>query len=52
MVPLHHSVHSLAAVFGLARDCAERHVLGDDVEIEIHPFDETNTRIRPNAWRA
>src|SRR3954463_5177840 len=39
--------NSLAAVFGLARDCAQRHVLGADVEIEIHPFDETNTRIRP-----
>jgi radical SAM superfamily enzyme YgiQ (UPF0313 family) len=39
--------NSLAALFGLARDCAQRHVLGDDVEIEIHPFDETNTRIRP-----
>ena len=37
--------NSLAAVYGLARDCAQRHVLGDDVEIEIHPFDETNTRI-------
>src|SRR5205814_7756281 len=32
---------------GLARDCRQRHVLGEDVEIEIHPFDETNTRIRP-----
>src|SRR3954469_6198116 len=39
--------NSLAAVFGLARDCAQRHVLGPGVEIEIHPFDETNTRIRP-----
>ena len=39
--------NSLAALFGLARDCAERHVLGEDVEIETHPFDETNTRIRP-----
>ena len=39
--------NSLAALFGLARDCAERRVLGDDVEIEIHPLDETNTRIRP-----
>ena len=39
--------NSLAALFGLARDCAQRHVLGHDVEIEIHPFDETNTRIRP-----
>ncbi|HKP03652.1 MAG TPA: radical SAM protein [Chthoniobacterales bacterium] len=40
--------NSLAAVFGLARDCAQRQVLGPDVEIEIHPFDETNTRIRPD----
>jgi len=39
--------NTLAALYGLARDCAPRHVLGDDVEIEIHPFDETNTRIRP-----
>jgi hypothetical protein len=39
--------NSLAAVYGLARDCAQRHVLGEDVEIEIHPFDETNTRIKP-----
>ncbi|MDQ6861243.1 MAG: radical SAM protein [Verrucomicrobiota bacterium] len=40
--------NSLASLYGLARDCAERRVLGDDVEIEIHPFDETNTRIRPD----
>src|SRR5438132_9834597 len=39
--------NSLAAVYGLARDCAERRVLGEDVAIEIHPFDETNTRMRP-----
>src|SRR5436190_1361396 len=39
--------NSLAAVYGLARDCAQRHVLGENVAIEIHPFDETNTRMRP-----
>ena len=39
--------NSLAALYGLARDCAQRRVLGDDVELEIHAFDETNTRIRP-----
>jgi pyruvate-formate lyase-activating enzyme len=39
--------NSLAALYGLARDCAARHILGDDVEIEIHPYDETNTRVRP-----
>jgi hypothetical protein len=37
---------SLAALYGLAKDCAERHVLGPDVEIDVHAFDETNTRIR------
>jgi radical SAM superfamily enzyme YgiQ (UPF0313 family) len=36
---------SLAALYGLAKDCAERHVLGSDVEIDVHAFDETNTRI-------
>jgi radical SAM superfamily enzyme YgiQ (UPF0313 family) len=41
--------NSLAALYGLARDCAERRVLGDDVAIEIHPFDETNTWISPKA---
>lgn len=39
--------NSLAALYGLARDCKARRVLGDDVELEIHPYDETNTRIRP-----
>ena len=39
--------NSLAAVYGLARDCADRHVLGEDVEIDIHAMDETNTVIRP-----
>jgi hypothetical protein len=37
---------SLAALYGLAQDCAERRVLGPDVEIDVHAFDETNTRIR------
>ncbi|HEV7764349.1 MAG TPA: radical SAM protein [Thermoanaerobaculia bacterium] len=39
--------NSLAALYGLARDCAVRNVLGDDVDLQIHPIDETNTRIRP-----
>jgi radical SAM superfamily enzyme YgiQ (UPF0313 family) len=38
--------NSLAALYGLARECAQRRILGD-TEIEIHAFDETNTRIRP-----
>jgi radical SAM superfamily enzyme YgiQ (UPF0313 family) len=39
--------NSLASLYGLARDCAERRVLGDDVDLVIHSYDETNTRIRP-----
>jgi radical SAM superfamily enzyme YgiQ (UPF0313 family) len=38
--------NSLAVLYGLALECAEQKVLGDDVELEIHAFDETNTRIR------
>jgi hypothetical protein len=37
----------LAVLYGLALDCKERCVLGDDVEIVISAFDETNTRIKP-----
>ena len=44
--------NSLASLYGLARDCAERRVLGDDVGIDIHAFDETNTRIRPDRLAA
>jgi radical SAM superfamily enzyme YgiQ (UPF0313 family) len=39
--------NSLAALAGIAGDCADRRVLGEDVEIEIHVQDETNTHIRP-----
>ncbi len=39
--------NSLAALHGLATDCAERNVLGDDFEIDIHAFDEANAQIRP-----
>ena len=40
--------NSLAALYGLARDCAERAVLGPDVDLDIHAYDETNARIRPD----
>src|SRR5215471_1965981 len=42
----HTPSNSLAVLYGLARDCAERRVLGDDVEISISASDETNCRIR------
>jgi hypothetical protein len=38
--------NSLAVVNGLALDCKQRRVLGDDVEITITSMDEDNTRIR------
>ncbi|MGH6768166.1 MAG: B12-binding domain-containing radical SAM protein [Xanthobacteraceae bacterium] len=37
--------NSLASVYGLATDCAERRVLGDDVAIDIEVIDETNMRV-------
>jgi radical SAM superfamily enzyme YgiQ (UPF0313 family) len=37
--------NSLAAVYGLALDAAQRHVLGPDVAIDIQVIDETNTRV-------
>jgi radical SAM superfamily enzyme YgiQ (UPF0313 family) len=40
--------NTLAALNGLALDCAARKVLGDDVDIRITAWDETNTRIRPD----
>src|ERR1700739_4743086 len=37
--------NSLAAVYGIAADCAERRVLGPDIDIDIEVIDETNTRV-------
>ncbi|MBK1644701.1 radical SAM protein [Thiocapsa imhoffii] len=39
--------NSLASVHAIALDCAERRVLGEDVEIRVQSIDETNTRVRP-----
>ena len=39
--------NTLAVLNGLALDCAQREVLGGDVEIRISVCDETNTRVRP-----
>lgn len=44
--------NSLASIYGLAQDCATRRVLGDDVDIHIEAYDETNTRIRPERIAA
>jgi radical SAM superfamily enzyme YgiQ (UPF0313 family) len=39
--------NTTATLYGLALDCAQRKVLGDEVEIRITVWDETNTRVRP-----
>jgi len=38
--------NTLATLYGLALECADRHVLGPEVDIRITAWDETNTRIR------
>jgi radical SAM superfamily enzyme YgiQ (UPF0313 family) len=40
--------NTLAALYGIARDCDERQVLGEDVEIRISVHDETNLRVAPD----
>jgi radical SAM superfamily enzyme YgiQ (UPF0313 family) len=37
--------NSLAAVYAIAADCAERQVLGPDVGFDIEAIDETNTHV-------
>ena len=37
--------NSLAVLYGLAKECSEQKILGPDVEINIHAYDETNSRI-------
>ncbi|HUR99842.1 MAG TPA: radical SAM protein [Pyrinomonadaceae bacterium] len=39
--------NSLACLYGLALECRDEKILGEDVEFVIHAFDETNTVIRP-----
>jgi radical SAM superfamily enzyme YgiQ (UPF0313 family) len=39
----------MAAIYGLARDCIDRDVLGSDVDIEVEAIDETNTRVDVDA---
>lgn len=38
--------NSLACLYGLALECREQKILGEDVSLEIQAFDETNTNIR------
>src|SRR5688500_15467064 len=38
--------NSLACLYGLGADCAERQILGPDVAIDITAIDECNTRVK------
>jgi hypothetical protein len=40
--------NTLACLNGLAEDALRRGVLGPDVEIRLHTYDETNRRVRPD----
>jgi hypothetical protein len=40
--------NTLACLNALARDAAQRHVLGPNTEIRLQAFDETNRRVRPD----
>lgn len=40
--------NTLACLNGLAEDASRRGVLGPDVAIRLHTFDETNRRVRPD----
>ena len=44
--------NSLACLYGLALECKEQNVLGENVDLQIHAFDETNTVIRPSRIAA
>ena len=39
--------NSLATIYGIAQECVGRRPLGDEVRVDIHALDETNTRIQP-----
>ncbi len=41
--------NSLAALHGIARDCAERGIFGPDVSLNLFPIDETNSWVDPAA---
>src|SRR5947209_7986794 len=40
--------NTLACMNGLAEDAQKRDILGADVKIHLHTYDETNRRVRPD----
>src|SRR6267154_5246269 len=47
MAAFGHAVEFVSIAVRIGAGCAERRVLGDDVDIEVIPIDETNTRVKP-----
>ena len=39
--------NTLACLNGLSRDCQDRAALGENVDIRLHTYDETNKRVKP-----
>lgn len=39
--------NTMAVMYGLARDCSDRRVLGRDVDLAVTAIDETRTRVQP-----
>ncbi len=39
--------NTLACLNGLSMDCQDRAVLGEDVDVRLHTYDETNKRVKP-----
>ena len=35
--------NTLAALYGLALDCGKRHILGENIDLIVEAYDETNT---------
>ena len=41
--------NSMACLYAISQDCAERRILGDDVTIEVNACDEMNVRVPVEA---
>ena len=41
--------NTLACLNGLAEDARRRNVLGPNVELRLHTYDETNRRVQPDT---
>ena len=42
--------NTLASLYAIAEICRDRKLLGDDIEIELHPIDESNKKVDHKAF--